>query len=272
MADLLYPFNNDNIGGSDISAPALKPRRGTNVNALPVSGPVTEKLKPIQGQKSVPGTDLEKPLYNSRIIITYVEYLQTRHPGIIIDSILEYAGMTRYEVEDPGHWFNQNQTDRFHDIIVTMTGNANIARDAGRFTASCKRIGPAIQYAMGLINLTSVYLMVGKLVRTLSRGAVMKAKKLGTNKVEIISTPKSGTAEQNYQCQNRIGTLESIAQIFIHKFAQIEHPDCFHRGDDCCRYLISWEKTPFLIWKQISHGALLCGLHIVPVVSAYRAS
>ncbi len=154
------------------------------------------KLKPDLQGKVGSEIDIQEPLYNSRIIITYVEYLKKYHPNIDIDSVLQFAGMTRHEVEDPGHWFSQHQTDRFHEIIAAQTGNPHIARDAGRFTVSCERMGPAKQYAMGLINLASVYLMVGKLARTMSRGAEMKAKKLGANKVEIISTPRSGAAEK----------------------------------------------------------------------------
>jgi PAS domain S-box-containing protein len=262
MADLLYQLKEDRIGVFNPGATVLKPRYGNGEKALPLVEPVTEKAEPTQRPQAGLAKDRERPLYNSRIIGTYVEFLETHYQGIVIDSVLQYAGMTRHEVEDPGHWFNQGQTDRFHDIIASLTGNANIAREAGRFTMSCQRIGPAKQYAMGLINLTSVYLMVGKLVRAISRGAVMKAKKLGTNKVEIVSTPKPGTQEKRYQCQNRIGTLESVAQVFIHKFAAVEHPDCLHRGDDHCRYIITWEKTPFLIWKQVSNVAVIIGLLI----------
>ncbi|MEN8244683.1 MAG: hypothetical protein ABFS43_07260, partial [Thermodesulfobacteriota bacterium] len=61
--------------------------------------------------------DLEKeiPLYSSRITNTYVEYLVLNYPDVDIDNVLKQAGMTRYEVEDPGHWFTQTQVDRFHD-------------------------------------------------------------------------------------------------------------------------------------------------------------
>ena len=58
------------------------------------------------------------PLYSSRITNTYVEYLQKFYPDINIDTILEYSGMTRYEVEDPGHWYTQKQVDRFHERVV----------------------------------------------------------------------------------------------------------------------------------------------------------
>ncbi len=262
MAYSLNFHKEDKNGGSGKRSGGMKPRQSKNPIVPPVPDSGIHKIGPNEDRVNGAGVEKNEPLYNSRIVITYVEYLKKYHPNIDIDSLLQDAGMTRHEVEDPGHWFNQHQTDRFQEIIAARTGNPHIARDAGRFTVSHERVGPAKQYAMGLINLAAVYLTVGKLARTISRGAEMKARKLGANKVEIISTPSSGTEEKRYQCENRIGTLESMARIFINKYAAVEHPNCFHQGDAHCRYIVTWEKTPFLIWKRISNVALIVGLLI----------
>ena len=159
--------------------------------------------------------------------------------------------MAQQEVEDAGYWFSQQQTDRFHEIIVAKTGNPHISREAGRFSISCKRIGAAKQYALGFVNPAAIYLRIGKIAKTISRGAEVSGKKLGGTKVEIVAIPSPGTNEKLYQCENRIGLLEAATKIFIHKFAEIQHPSCFHQGDECCRYIVTWEKTPAIIWKQI---------------------
>ena len=57
------------------------------------------------------------PLYNSRIIKTFQEHLRKSYPDLDIDSVLEYSEITKYEVEDPAHWFSQSQTDRFHEAL-----------------------------------------------------------------------------------------------------------------------------------------------------------
>jgi class 3 adenylate cyclase len=95
---------------------------------------------------------------------------------------------------------------------------------------------------------------------TISRGATVKAKKLRENKVEIISTPNTGVDEKPYQCENRIGTFESVAKLFTDKFATIEHPKCFHKGDGYCQYIITWEKTPSLICKRTSNYFILISI------------
>jgi len=57
--------------------------------------------------------DDNSPIYNSRIIRAYYEFLGKQYPHIDRDYLFEYAKMTKYEVNDTGHWFNQNQVDRF---------------------------------------------------------------------------------------------------------------------------------------------------------------
>ena len=75
-------------------------------------------------------------IYNSRIIDTYVKLLKKKHPDIDTSLALEYAGMQGYEVADQSHWFTQSQIDRFYAKAVEVTGNPQVARDAGRYSAS----------------------------------------------------------------------------------------------------------------------------------------
>lgn len=203
---------------------------------------------------------MDEPLYNSRIIKIFVEFLNKYYPDADIDSVLKYAGMTRYEVEDQGHWFTQCQADRFHEILVKKTGNPNIAREAGRYAVSSGAMGAFRQYLLGLMSLTSLYLLMERIYPVMSRGADVKVKKVGSNKVEIVSTPKPGVDEKPYQCENRLGSFESAGKLFTKRLADIEHPSCFHKGDNCCRYIITWEETPSLIWKRIRNYSLLVSI------------
>jgi PAS domain S-box-containing protein len=196
-------------------------------------------------------------LYNSRIMKIYLQYISKYYPDVSIDSVLEYAGMTEYEVEDQAHWFNQNQADRFQEILEKMTGSSNIAKEAGRYSVSSEALGAAKQYTLGLLSLTSLYLLMEKLYPLLSRGARIKVNKIGSNKVEIISTPKTEVLEKPYQCENRIGTFESLGKWFTKTFAKVEHPSCLHKGDDCCRYIISWEDNPSFFWRRIRNYCFL---------------
>ncbi|MGD9079948.1 MAG: PAS domain S-box protein, partial [Desulfobacterales bacterium] len=196
-------------------------------------------------------------LYNSRITKNYLDYLEKFHPDVNIDSVLEYAGMNPYEAEDPAHWFNQKQMDEFHEILVRKTGDQKISWEVGRYAASGGGFGAAKQYILGLMSPVAGYLLVEKYYPIFVRGAVVKAKKTGPITVEIVSKPNPGVDEKPYQCENRTGTFEAIARLFTDKFAKVDHPECFHKGDRHCRYVITWEKTAALVWKRIRNYVLL---------------
>ena len=206
------------------------------------------------------------PLYNSRITKIYIQYLSKYYPDIDLDSILDEAGIARYEIEDPAHWFSQEKADRLHDILVARTGNPNIAREAGRYAASSEGLGATKQYALGLMSPATIYLLIEKIHALMSRGADVSARKIGVNQVEITAVPKTGVNEKPYQCENRRGQFESIARMFTDKFAQIDHPACVHKGDNCCRYIISWTQAPKIHWKLIRNYALLSSIIILLIL------
>ena len=203
------------------------------------------------------------PLYNSRLNKIYVQYLRKYYPDIDVDSILDEADIASYEIEDPAHWFTQEQQDRLHDILVERTGNPNIAREAGRFSTSSEGMGAAKQYALGLMSPRTIYLLVEKMYALMSRAADVSAKKIRPNQVEITAIPRPGVEEKPYQCQNRTGTLESLARMFTDKYAQLDHPSCVHRGDDHCRYIITWTNATKIHLKLIRNFTLLISIFLL---------
>ena len=212
--------------------------------------------------------DVTGPIYNSRITKTYLSYLATHYPAIDCDSLLECAGMTRYQVEDPAHWFTQEQVDRFHDIIAERTGNPLISREAGRYVSSSKGIGVVKQHFLGYLSPTFAYLAAGKVVSHFSRATINTARKLSHNKIEITCAQLSGIQEKPYQCQNRIGNLEAMAEVFTGKFAQVDHPTCFHRGKTFCRYIVTWDNVPSGVWKR-TRNFVTAGLALLNLISLF---
>jgi len=199
------------------------------------------------------------PIYNSRVIKNYVEYLRAYYPHVNPERLLRSAGMSRQEVEDPAHWFSQNQIDRFHSVLSEETHNPGVSREAGRFAAFSKASGPLKRYAMGFMSPLSAYRLLEKITPHLTRGGTFKTVKLGSNKIEVYHIPKPGVVENPNQCENRMGQLEAISKIFTDKFAKIAHPACVHHGDELCRYIITWHETPAHRWKTFRNLALLGG-------------
>jgi PAS domain S-box-containing protein len=207
------------------------------------------------------------PIYNSRIIKTYIEYLTIQYPEVTPDALLDFAGMTREEVEDAAHWFTQSQVNRFHEALAKNTGNPNVSREAGRYAASSKASGVLKQYAMSFISPLSAYRLLEKITPHLTRGGMFRTTKLGFKKVEISFTPGPGVKENRYQCENRLGQLEAITKVFTNKFAKIEHSTCLHNGGDLCRYVVTWEQAPSYVWKKVSRYSILVGFALATVFS-----
>ncbi len=202
-------------------------------------------------------------LYHIRLINTYLEYIQKNYPDIDIDEILDYAGLSRYELDDMGFWFTQEQSDRFYEIVREKTGNPDIAREAGRMEATSKSYDAVRQYVYGFLTPGVAYGLVESIGNKVTRGGYFKTRKLASNRYEISAYPSNGVEEKPYQCENRFGLFEAIAEPFTGEFATIEHTECLHRGGEFCRYIISWEEPSFLVWKRVRNyisllGPLLC--------------
>jgi HD-GYP domain-containing protein (c-di-GMP phosphodiesterase class II) len=198
------------------------------------------------------------PLYSSRIIDAYIKLIRRKYSYVNIGELLHYAKMEPYEVADQGHWFTQEQIDMFHDRAVKLTGNDGIAREAGRYTASPDSIGVMRQYILGFFSPTKVYQGIGRTTSNFTRSSLYECRVLAANRVEVTVTPVKGVREKPFQCENRIGFMEAIADVFNTRSLHIEHPECMFRNSSVCRYVISWEKPVSASWRKTrDYGILL---------------
>ena len=113
--------------------------------------------------------------------------------------------MELYQVEDEGHWFSQNQINKFQKEIREITGNQNIAREAGRFAAFPGTLGVMRNHLLGMIGPKHAYELLNNYASKFTKSSEFKTKRLGSSKVEIIVTPYSEVKEEKYQCENRLG-------------------------------------------------------------------
>lgn len=188
--------------------------------------------------------DSSEPLYNSRVIDTFIKLLRKRYPHVNVGELLSYAGMKAHEVADQGHWFNQEQVDLFHDKLVQMSGNDTIAREAGRYSASPDALGSLKQNILTFVGPAKAFELANKAASNFSRSSLLTSRSIGSNKVELTATFREGVQEKPYQCENRIGTIESIVMMFNYGLPEIEHPECIFKGGKSCRYIVKWENNP----------------------------
>ncbi len=200
------------------------------------------------------------PLYNSIIIKTYIDYLASAYPSVNIEELLAFSDISNYELEDQGHWFTQNQVNRFQEYVTQALPGRNIAREAGRHIASPSASRIIRQSIAGFISPSIAYWAIEKLGASISRHQTMKINKISNNKIEIIAAPHKNVKEESFQCENRFGMFEAVTEVFTNKYAEVEHPECIHKGGNCCRYIISWEQPKSFFWRRISYYSFAMSL------------
>ena len=193
---------------------------------------------------------VDQPLYNSKIINTFVNLLKKKYPQVDLRELLVHADIKPYELSDEGHWLTQRQVDRFHDKMTKLVG-ADIAREGGRYAASEESVGVMGKYTFGMIGPANTFIAIGKASSNFTRSATYASRRIADNKVEITVTPFAGVEEKPYQCENRFGFFEAVLKMFNYQMPDIEHPECLFSGGSCCRYLISWKKTPYAKVRRI---------------------
>lgn len=203
--------------------------------------------------------DNHTPVYSSRIIKVYLDYLRRHYPDIEPEEIIAPAGIRRAEVDDPGFWYSQDQAVEMHAIMVSKTGEPNLSRAAGRYTSRSKALSPIRQFVLSLVSPLTVYRHARKLYRIMSRGAQLEVEPLTTHKIKITATPMPGIEEAQFQCENRMGSFEGLAGLFSDRLADVKHTECLHSGGRHCEYIITWKPTLAFTLKRINHLILLGG-------------
>jgi HD-GYP domain-containing protein (c-di-GMP phosphodiesterase class II) len=200
----------------------------------------------------------DQPLYNSRIIDTYLKLIKSKYPFVNIVELLELAQMQPYEIADQGHWFTQAQVNTFHERASRLTGNPDIAREAGRYAASPDAGGVMRQYILGMVGPAKVYELINKASTNFTRSSIYESKRISAHAIEITATPQPGVQERPFQCDNRAGFFESVGMMFHNKIPHIDHPECIFKGGKTCRYVISWEAPRVTVWETGRN--VLCAL------------
>jgi HD-GYP domain-containing protein (c-di-GMP phosphodiesterase class II) len=219
--------------------------------------------------------EVDSLLYNSRIIATYAKLLKRRYDHVNINDILSYADMEPYQVEDEDQWFTQDQVDRFYEKLVDLTGNRDIAREAGRFSGSSDGYGTLKSYILGFIGPASTCEIIAKTVPSMTRSSLFEATRFGADKIRITVTPKPGVNEKEFQCENRMGYFEALSDLFHQKLLSIEHRECMFKGAAHCTYDMTWQVFRADFWKRLRNlvapvlaAATLTTLYLSPTSGA----
>lgn len=212
------------------------------------------------------GTSEEPALYSSNIISTFLKLIRNKYSFVDITELLEFAGMELYQVNDDGHWFTQTQVDRFYERLAELTRNPNIAREAGRYSASPENMALVNRYVLALIDPVKVFEIAGKIAESYTKASRLESRKLNSTTIEVTATPNEGAHEKQYQCENRIGYFEAIIYGLNYQLPKIEHTECVFKGDPVCRYQISWRESHAKMLKRVRNGFPILAVPILAVL------
>ena len=206
--------------------------------------------------------DDQAPLYNSGVIGNYIHYLQARHVDIDTDELLRLSGLTRFDINDAGHFLTQSQINRFHVCLDEMLPDPEISYKVGQHALHTKSTGTIVQVGLQFITPGAIYKALDRIYPKWSKGHVTKTTIIGQNRADVAVSVISGVREERFQCDNRRGILEAIGEITVGQPAQVTHPKCMHRGDRACHYQISWRTKPSAIWKRVGAYASVLALAV----------
>jgi HD-GYP domain-containing protein (c-di-GMP phosphodiesterase class II)/Tfp pilus assembly protein PilZ len=217
-------------------------------------------FSPETGQRpmNAPQDADNQQLYNSKVLDAYLRLLKNFYPQVNIQEILAHAQIKPYEVADQWYWFTQEQVNAFYEKVVELTGNPQIAREAGRYAMASKSDSVINLYVLGFLGPHKIFELIEKSAKKFTRSAHYKSLRLGRNQVEITVTPNPGVEEKPFQCENRIGFFEGIITLFQDELPEIEHPECLFKGGRCCRYRIAWKPVHISALSSVQNisGAL----------------
>jgi len=209
----------------------------------------------------------EAPLYSSSGLNVYLDLIKVKYDFIDIHALLAHANMKMEEIKDPGHWFNQYQINSFMDYLIRRTGNAEIGREAGRFTCAPEALGMLRPYYLAFATPLFAFKKLNKLAADVSLSSEYQSNILSSNKIEIIVTPYDDRIkEEQFQCDNRKGYFEGIFQLFDLPLPKIDHDECmFDKKNKAkrCRYILSWETVNSERYKRNQNIALLISFIII---------
>ncbi len=184
---------------------------------------------------------IAKP-YHVGILQIYVEYLfSTLHwSAQQVDDLFAACGADRSLLFSAENWFDQQLADRFHAEVVRLTGDADIAYKVGAHAVHERTKGIAARILASFLSPKAVFEHVQRAAAMYSTAATLVPVEVRDSSAIIRAHVVPGCEERPYQCKNRLGILEAIPPIFGLPRAKVDHPHCFHRGDECCEYHVSW--------------------------------
>jgi len=198
-------------------------------------------------------------LYNSRLLKFCDNYAREKYALLSLESVYQAAGIRKYEIDDPGHWFTQDQCDKYYFSLMDMCGSPEFAREAGRYVIRSKEMWVVRQFILGMVSPAAFFSTIERNYCKVSRGVHATAHLTGKESAEMVCRPAPGAAVKSYQCDVCVGILEAVGLLFTNAFAHVKHTECIHKGGEVCRFEVTWSAAPSVVWRRMRNRVFAVG-------------
>ena len=205
-----------------------------------------------------------QPLYNSRLTKMYIKYLRHHYPQVQYRVRAAGGRHAPYQIEDPAHWFTQEEVDRFHAVMAPSTPGIRISpRKVGQLYGLIRRArGRAKQYILGLMTPAMHLPVDGKeLSAAEPRGQHLRPKNWTPTESKSCRPPSPGLLKSPINAPTAPEFLRPWPDLVHRRVGQISNtPNASTRESLLPLYQSRGRKAPQHRWRLIRNLALIAGI------------
>lgn len=200
---------------------------------------------------SLPGD----PVYSNRLTKGVVDFIDAHFGKALTDEVLARVGLDRFKLNDMSGYGSQEETHVLMLAAMELTGEKRLAYMVGKDMP--RSLGKLGGYIIGGTSPAFFMKALSQIEQRIAKKTLNRTEQIGPGKYRVEITFREGFREHWYVCENRIGCYEGAPLIFGLPYAKVDHPQCLHRGEGNCVYLVEFPESGYLSLKRF---ALLLGL------------
>jgi len=180
-----------------------------------------------------------------------------------VASILEEMGTTEAEMTDPSNWVSLSFVERFAAVLDREHDDPALFDHCGRLAFDQRYMGMMRPILSAFGSPSFAYDAMCKSLPRFNKVGQIEVTERGPGLRVMEYRPVEGMPRETMPqiCAARRGQMAAIPTLFGLPPANVEHPLCMQRGDDCCRYETRWKepgKGPWR-WLLLAGGAAAGG-------------
>ncbi len=193
---------------------------------------------------------MSEKIYSNKVLQATFSYIDKHLGKNVSEEILNELGVDRLFFQDVNDFQTLEFADHMMDVAIKHTGIKDLPYRCGR--AIAESTGVLGGFVAGILSPSMLMKQLAKVEGQLARKTISHTKELSPNHYHIKVSFRDGFQEGINGCQNRIGCYESSSRFFGLPYANVEHPQCFFRGDKQCEYFVTIPEFGFIFYRKIA--------------------